>query len=454
MQLRQPEHEHERRDEDDPAADAEEPGEHAAERGRSATTSDDRHTSSRTPTAASSEREPVARACCTGIRCCSAVPTTTPNDRRDADERGRAGLDLAVQRVGDRAGDRRDEDRGERRRRRARRWSNAEQRGRAAARSRSRRRRRRARRRSRRRGRSRRSFSAPRPTLRGWIALALLAVASPTAAALFLDVDGVLAPIVDRPEDASRPATTRAELARLAGRYALVAVRHRPAERRRARDRRRRRARATPASTASSSTRAPRLGRARSTRSPRDAAVARHRAEAAAASRSTTGPRPDPEAARGAARAGRGGGARAQGLRTRWGRMVLEVLPPVDASKGTAVRHAARRDAGCAARSTPATTRPTSTASRRSTASRSRCASRSPRRRARRSSASGPTSSSARPTRSSSCCAAVAALEPEPLAQLARLAARDVELGPLRVGELQPEPVRARRGARRRPSRG
>ena len=31
--------------------------------------------------------------------------------------------------------------------------------------------------------------------------------------------------------------------------------------------------------------------------------------------------------------------AAADGLRTRWGRMVLEVLPPVDATKGTAVRH-------------------------------------------------------------------------------------------------------------------
>ena len=29
--------------------------------------------------------------------------------------------------------------------------------------------------------------------------------------------------------------------------------------------------------------------------------------------------------------------AREEGFRTRWGRMVLEVLPPVDASKGTAV---------------------------------------------------------------------------------------------------------------------
>ncbi|HEU5214562.1 MAG TPA: trehalose-phosphatase [Gaiellaceae bacterium] len=48
--------------------------------------------------------------------------------------------------------------------------------------------------------------------------------ASPGEAGLFLDFDGVLAPIVDRPEDAAPPAETRAELARLVGRYALVAV--------------------------------------------------------------------------------------------------------------------------------------------------------------------------------------------------------------------------------------
>jgi trehalose 6-phosphate phosphatase len=48
--------------------------------------------------------------------------------------------------------------------------------------------------------------------------------AAPEEAAIFLDFDGVLAPIVDRPEDAYPPAETRAELARLAGRYALVAV--------------------------------------------------------------------------------------------------------------------------------------------------------------------------------------------------------------------------------------
>jgi trehalose 6-phosphate phosphatase len=48
--------------------------------------------------------------------------------------------------------------------------------------------------------------------------------AAPEEAAIFLDFDGVLAPIVTRPEDAYPPAETRAELARLAGRYALVAV--------------------------------------------------------------------------------------------------------------------------------------------------------------------------------------------------------------------------------------
>jgi trehalose 6-phosphate phosphatase len=45
----------------------------------------------------------------------------------------------------------------------------------------------------------------------------------PGRAALFLDVDGVLAPIVPRPEDARVPEDTRAELRRLNERYALVA---------------------------------------------------------------------------------------------------------------------------------------------------------------------------------------------------------------------------------------
>jgi trehalose 6-phosphate phosphatase len=45
----------------------------------------------------------------------------------------------------------------------------------------------------------------------------------PSRTALFLDVDGVLAPIVPRPEDARVPDETRAELERLSQRYALVA---------------------------------------------------------------------------------------------------------------------------------------------------------------------------------------------------------------------------------------
>jgi trehalose 6-phosphate phosphatase len=47
--------------------------------------------------------------------------------------------------------------------------------------------------------------------------------ADPAQAALFFDVDGVLAPIVVRPEDARVPEATRAELRRLNERYALVA---------------------------------------------------------------------------------------------------------------------------------------------------------------------------------------------------------------------------------------
>jgi trehalose 6-phosphate phosphatase len=45
----------------------------------------------------------------------------------------------------------------------------------------------------------------------------------PPRAAIFLDVDGVLAPIVPRPQDARVPKESRAELRRLARSYALVA---------------------------------------------------------------------------------------------------------------------------------------------------------------------------------------------------------------------------------------
>ena len=45
----------------------------------------------------------------------------------------------------------------------------------------------------------------------------------PSQAALFLDVDGTLAPIVERPELAEVPEEARVELRRLRNRYALVA---------------------------------------------------------------------------------------------------------------------------------------------------------------------------------------------------------------------------------------
>ncbi|HKB21157.1 MAG TPA: trehalose-phosphatase [Gaiellaceae bacterium] len=46
---------------------------------------------------------------------------------------------------------------------------------------------------------------------------------APERAAILLDVDGTLAPIVRRPEEARVPEETRREVERLAGRYALVA---------------------------------------------------------------------------------------------------------------------------------------------------------------------------------------------------------------------------------------
>ena len=51
-----------------------------------------------------------------------------------------------------------------------------------------------------------------------------LLAAEPREGGLFLDFDGVLAPIVDRPEDALPPPETRSELERLVAKYALVAV--------------------------------------------------------------------------------------------------------------------------------------------------------------------------------------------------------------------------------------
>jgi trehalose 6-phosphate phosphatase len=158
--------------------------------------------------------------------------------------------------------------------------------------------------------------------------------AEPDRAALLLDVDGTLAPIVARPEDAAVPDETRAELERLMRRYALVAcVSGRTSE-----------------------------DAARIVGVPGIVYVGEHGLELAPEAErwrerlaefadEVEWPAErkrlsvsfhwrtafDPDAAqayleRVAER------ARAADLRPRFGRMVLEIRPPVDANKGTAVR--------------------------------------------------------------------------------------------------------------------
>jgi trehalose-phosphatase len=165
-------------------------------------------------------------------------------------------------------------------------------------------------------------------------ALARIA-AEPQKAGLFLDVDGVLAPIVARPEDARVPGATRTVLERLAGRYALVAcVTGRPSEV------------ARTIVGVESLTYVGEHGLELDPEAKEWAArihgfavevpwtdielkplsVAFHYRNAA-----------DPETARRRLEPVVAA-ALDLGFRTRWGRMVLEVLPPVDASKGTAVR--------------------------------------------------------------------------------------------------------------------
>ena len=164
-------------------------------------------------------------------------------------------------------------------------------------------------------------------------ALARLA-AEPGRAALFFDVDGVLAPIVADPDDSAVPEPARDVLRTLAGRYALVAcVTGRSTER------------------AREIVGVPELtyvgehglefepaAREWSARIHAFAAAAPWPAEAkplTAAFHYRTSA--DPAAAR-AVLEDVATAALDEGFRTRWGRMVLEVLPPVAASKGTAVR--------------------------------------------------------------------------------------------------------------------
>ncbi len=159
-------------------------------------------------------------------------------------------------------------------------------------------------------------------------------VAEPEKAAVLLDVDGTLAPIVSRPDRAKVPEEARAEVARLAGKYALVAC--------------------VSGRTGEEARRLvgvdgvvyvgthglelePEAERWRAALRPfaeldwpwledKGLTVAFHWREA-----------PDEDSARAELEAV-AERAEAAGLEARWGRKVLELRPPVDADKGTAVR--------------------------------------------------------------------------------------------------------------------
>jgi trehalose 6-phosphate phosphatase len=166
-----------------------------------------------------------------------------------------------------------------------------------------------------------------------------LLAADPGLAAIILDVDGTLAPIEEVPEDARVPDGARAELRRLAERYALVAcVSGRPGEQ-----------------------------VERMIAAPGVSIVGEHGLELDPAAREWAGRiaefargvdwpaerkplsvsfhfrRADDEAVARAYLTRVAASAEAEGLVPRWGRMVLEVRPPVEAHKGTAVRTLVRR---------------------------------------------------------------------------------------------------------------
>ena len=161
-----------------------------------------------------------------------------------------------------------------------------------------------------------------------------LLAAEPERAAVLLDVDGTLAPIVARPEDAYVPEETRVELARLAGRYALVAcVSGRPrseVERM-----------VGVAGVAVVGEHGLELAPEAAAWADRVAEFARGvdwPAERKPLSVSFHFRRADDQDAARAYLTRVADAAEAEGLVPRWGRMVLEVRPPVAADKGTAVR--------------------------------------------------------------------------------------------------------------------
>ncbi len=158
--------------------------------------------------------------------------------------------------------------------------------------------------------------------------------AEPGRAGLLLDVDGTLAPIVERPDDAAVPEPTRDVLRGLAGRYALVAcVSGRTADD----------ARRVVGVDGLTFVGEHGMGldpRAGDWLPALEALIAEsgwapERKEYSAAFHYRTAP--DEQAALDALHRVEQR-ALELGLRPRWGRKVLEVLPPVEANKGTAVR--------------------------------------------------------------------------------------------------------------------
>jgi len=159
--------------------------------------------------------------------------------------------------------------------------------------------------------------------------------AEPQLAGLFLDFDGVLAPIVDRPDDAYPPPETRAELERLVARYALVAV----VSGRTGDDVRRRVGVDSVVIAGSHGLELdPEAERWRDAVEAFAAAADWPDAERKGLTVSFHYRTAADEPAAVATLEALAARARADGLVARFGRKLLEVLPPVDANKGTAVR--------------------------------------------------------------------------------------------------------------------
>lgn len=156
----------------------------------------------------------------------------------------------------------------------------------------------------------------------------------PRRAAILLDVDGTLAPIVERPEDARVPEETRRELARLASRYALVAC-----------------VSGRPGADVEQLVGVDGVAIVGEHGLELDPEAARWAEQIVAFASEVDWPaerkplsvsfhfrRADDEAAARAYLTRVAEKAASRGFVPRWGRMVLEVRPPVDADKGTAVR--------------------------------------------------------------------------------------------------------------------